>query len=94
MARGAHARLHCIIRGDVQAVGFRWSARERARDLGATGYVRNLPDGRVEIVAEGSEGALEALKTFCYRGPDGARVDHVEISAAEATGEFPTFDIR
>ncbi len=93
MARGAHKRLHCIIRGDVQGVGFRWRAKERARELGATGYIRNLPDGRVEVVAEGSPWALEALRGFCYRGPDGARVDHVEVFEEPPTDEFKAFEI-
>lgn len=89
---GEQKRIRCVIAGDVQGVGFRWSARERARDLGLTGYVQNLPDGRVEIVAEGSETSLEAFKTFCYRGPDGARVTAVDISEEPAIGTFRVFD--
>lgn len=75
-------------------MGFRWSTQERSRDLGLTGYVQNLDDGRVEVVAEGSENALEALKTFCTRGPDGARVSDVEVMEEPATGEFVKFEIR
>lgn len=87
-------RIRCVIRGDVQGVGLRWSARERARDLGLTGYIRNLPDGRVELIAEGPDPALEAMKTFCYRGSNGARVDAVEVEEEPARGEFREFEIR
>lgn len=87
-------RLRCLVKGDVQGVGFRWSARERALDLGLTGYVQNLDDGRLEIVAEGSENALEAFKAFCYRGPDGARVADIAISEEPSSGEFQNFEIR
>lgn len=87
-------RLRCLVRGDVQGVGFRWSAQERCLDLGLTGYVQNLDDGRVEIVAEGTANALEAFKTFCSRGPDGARVSDIEVQAERATGEFEGFEIR
>lgn len=87
-------RLRCVIRGDVQGVGFRWQVRERARDLGVTGYVRNAEENAVEVVAEGPKNALEALKAFCYRGPDGATVSHVLVEESPATGDFATFDIR
>lgn len=87
-------RLRCRIRGDVQGVGFRWGARERARDLGLTGYVQNLEDGRIEVLAEGTPNALEAFKTFCARGPDGARVSDLEVAHESATGEFTQFEIR
>lgn len=90
----AEKRLRCVIRGDVQGVGFRWSAQERSRDLGLTGFVRNLENGCVEIVAEGPENALAALKTFCTRGPDGARVSDIEVREERATGEFERFEIR
>lgn len=87
-------RIRCLLRGDVQGVGFRWSARGRARDLGLTGYVRNLSDGRVELVAEGSANTLEALKRFCYRGPHGAVASDIVVAEEDATGEFSTFEIR
>lgn len=87
-------RLNCLISGDVQGVGFRWSARERALDLGVTGYVRNLDDGRVEIVAEGTEPSVEAFKDFCYRGPHGGTVAQVEISEQTPTGEFDSFEVK
>lgn len=87
-------RLRCVITGDVQGVGFRWSARERALDLGLTGFVQNLPDGRLEVVAEGAAEPLAAFRTFCDRGPQGARITTVDVTEEPPTGEFPTFDIR
>lgn len=87
-------RLACVINGNVQGIGFRWSVRELAARLGMTGYARNLGDGRMEVVAEGSEAALETLRAFCYRGPDGATVTGVEATESPATGEFPHFEIR
>lgn len=87
-------RILCTLTGNIQGVGFRWSARERALDLGVTGYVRNLDNGRVEIVAEGREQALEAFQAFCYRGPHGGTITNVDISEQPPTGEFATFEIR
>lgn len=87
-------RIHCVLRGDVQGVGLRWSVRERARELALTGTVRNLPDGEVEVVAEGSAERLEALKSFCYRGPHGARVTDMEVFEEAPTGELRDFEVR
>lgn len=71
-------RLHVLVRGRVQGVGFRWFVRERARELALAGWARNLPDGSVEIAASGSAMAIEALRQLLQRGPDGARVTVVE----------------
>ena len=70
-------RLHVRLEGLVQGVGFRWFVRERARRLGLVGWVRNLADGSVEVVAEGDSGQLDLLKEALQAGPDGARVDAV-----------------
>ena len=69
--------LHVVVRGQVQGVGFRWFVRERARGVGVRGWVRNLPDGAVEVAAEGEAGAIAALRQALARGPLGARVDEV-----------------
>lgn len=69
--------LHVRITGMVQGVGFRWFVRERARRLGLSGWVRNLPDGSVEVAASGEAGQLELLRNELRRGPNGARVDDV-----------------
>lgn len=67
--------LHVRVSGIVQGVGFRWFVRERARRLGLSGWVRNLPDGSVEVVASGDDGQLELFKEELRRGPPGAAVD-------------------
>lgn len=90
----AEKRIRCLIRGDVHGVGFRWSVRERALDLGLTGYVQNRADRTVEVIAEGPENAVVALQAFCYRGPRGARIDAVEVTEEPATGGFSSFEIR
>ena len=72
------ATLHVRVSGTVQGVGFRWFVRERARRLGLAGWVRNLPDGSVEVTAEGDEPQVELLRTELQRGPSGAFVKSVE----------------
>jgi acylphosphatase len=71
-------RLHLLVRGRVQGVGFRWYVRELARKLGLSGWVRNCPDGAVEIAAEGSEEPLQRLQRELRIGPPGAVVSSVE----------------
>jgi acylphosphatase len=75
-----------IVSGRVQGVGFRAYVVEAARGLGLAGWVRNLRDGRVEVLAEGNDAALAALRDACARGPLLARVDAVAESAAAAEG--------
>ena len=80
---------HVFVSGDVQGVGFRWHARERAQALGLAGWVRNLPDGRVEVWVEGRAEAVEQMLVWLRRGPPSARVERVETSqepAAERKG--------
>jgi acylphosphatase len=78
------SRLHVRVTGVVQGVGFRWFVRERARRLGLSGWVRNLPDGSVEVLADGEQGQLDLLMGELRRGPDGARVSGV-VAAGPAT---------
>lgn len=87
-------RVHLWVSGRVQGVFFRQSTENRARELGLTGWVRNLPDGRVEAIAEGSSDALEHLVAFCHVGPPAAQVDHVEVRWEAPTGEFTGFSTR
>lgn len=87
-------RLHVVVRGRVQGVYFRASARDRARQLGVTGWVRNCADGSVELVAEGTTERLAQLLTWCHGGPPGALVTDVEVRWQDATGEFVDFVIR
>ncbi len=88
-------QLHAIVRGRVQGVNFRWYTRERAVELGLTGWVRNLWDHRsVELVAQGRTESLHELVRFLHRGPPSARVDEVEVDWQQASGEFDRFEVR
>ncbi|WP_243047551.1 acylphosphatase [Dyella sp. RRB7] len=78
------AAARFLVSGRVQGVFYRGSARERALALGLSGYARNLPDGRVEVVASGSTEALEALERWLWQGPAAARVDAVAREACAA----------
>jgi acylphosphatase len=80
-------RVHVIVRGRVQGVGFRYSMIARARSLGVGGWVRNRSDGSVEAVFEGPAERVESMVDWCRRGPSGARVDSVEEAAEAAHGE-------
>jgi acylphosphatase len=73
--------IHVRISGRVQGVWFRQSTRERAEELGLCGWVRNLPDGRVEAFLSGEESAINAALAFLREGPSMARVDEVQIES-------------
>lgn len=88
------ARVHLVVSGRVQGVFFRQSTADTARRLGLRGWVRNLPDGRVEAEAEGERAALEALVEWCRRGPPAARVDALEAGWGEPRGGLEPFAIR
>jgi acylphosphatase len=85
---------HVFIAGRVQGVLFRSETRREAKKRGVNGWVRNLPDGRVEAVFEGEENDVKALAEFCRRGPPGARVTNVEVTWEKYVGEFEGFQIR
>ncbi|KPJ74541.1 acylphosphatase [candidate division TA06 bacterium DG_78] len=89
-----NVRVHLHISGIVQGVFFRSNTREVATNLHVTGWVRNLYDGRVEVVAEGPKDSIDQFIQWCHRGPSGASVDTVEIDWQDATGEFNNFEIR
>ncbi|MFV9506833.1 MAG: acylphosphatase [Oscillochloridaceae bacterium umkhey_bin13] len=86
-------RAHVLIAGRVQGVSFRAYARDRARQAGVTGWVRNRDDGRVEAVFEGSRSAVQRMITWCYSGPIQATVDRVEVVWEPATGKEGSFAI-
>jgi acylphosphatase len=71
--------VHIFVTGRVQGVFFRHSTRERATELGLNGWVRNLPDGRVEIEASGARSQLDLLIVWSGKGPAQAAVDKVEV---------------
>lgn len=81
--------VRLMVRGSVQGVGFRAYVRDQARGLGVTGWVRNRADGSVEILACGSEAALESLAGFVARGPIGAQVARVEQEPGPADARIP-----
>ena len=94
MDRPARQRIHLRITGIVQGVCYRAYTRQQGQQLGLTGWVRNLPDGSVEVVAEGEQPALEALARWCRTGPPAAHVEQVQVLWSEASGELSTFDVR
>lgn len=75
--------LHVRVTGVVQGVGFRWFVRERARRLGLSGWVRNLPDGSVEVVAAGDQGQIDLLMGELKKGPPGAIVDAIQPASTK-----------
>jgi len=87
-------RLHAIVSGIVQGVSFRHHTRREAQRLLLTGWVRNRPDGTVEVVAEGSRAQLERLLAFLQVGPPAARVSGVEATWERGSGEFTAFEIK
>jgi acylphosphatase len=93
VAGADRTRTHLVIRGLVQGVSYRASARAEALRLQLTGWVRNLPNGDVEAVAEGERSRVEQFITWCRRGPDEAQVESVTQENAPATGEYSTFAV-
>jgi len=87
------AAFRAVIQGRVQGVGFRYSAVREARRLRVRGIVANLPDGSVEVQAEGDAAALESFLAWLRRGPPGARVHEVQLEWVSATGRFTSFEI-
>ena len=95
MTEEEQAALSAVVRGMVQAVGFRQFVIMHARALGLSGYVRNGNDDRsVEVVAEGSRSALEELVRHLWKGPFMARVESVQVRWAPPSGEFRRFEAR
>lgn len=86
-------RAHVLIKGRVQRVFYRDWTRRTAQGLSLTGWVRNLEDGRVEIVAEGEKNKLIKLIELIKEGPRLAKVKHIDVSWEKATGEFNNFEI-
>jgi len=86
-------RRRVVISGVVQGVFFRAYTRDAARNAGVVGWVRNLPDGRVEAVFEGTADDVGSVVTWCHRGSPGSFVEHVEVFEETPSGEFQSFDI-
>src|SRR5271157_1380411 len=88
-----HARRF-VVRGRVQGVGFRWFVEREAFLLQITGWVRNNPDGTVEVLAQGTRDQLAGLHSRLREGPRAARIDDVEVSEAQAVAGLISFQIR
>lgn len=89
----ASKTLHAVVSGMVQGVGFRYATVRQARALGLKGVVRNLEDGRVEVVAEGEEERLSRLEAWLAHGPAGARVRAVDSRREPFRGVYSGFDV-
>ena len=94
MTESTKRRVHVFISGRVQGVFYRASTMDLAVRLDLTGWVRNLPDGRVELVAEGPDDKLKELISWCWQGPPYSRVDHVIVQEDDPTGEFTRFSMH
>jgi acylphosphatase len=88
------ARAHVFVSGRVQGVFFRSQTKHNAERYDVKGWIRNLPDGRVEAVLEGDEEAVQTLIEFCKYGPSGARVTNFDLTWETYTGEFDRFKIK
>jgi acylphosphatase len=94
MQDNPNSRLHAVIEGHVQGVGFRYFVLDRAQALNLTGWARNTFDGQVEVLAEGPRPTLEILVENLHKGPRSAYVTDVRQEWSEATGEFKGFNVR
>jgi acylphosphatase len=87
-------RAHVFIKGNVQGVYFRQNTKQVATRYGVTGWVRNLPDGRVEAIFEGGKMAVTEVIEWCHIGPPKSRVDDVDVRFEKYAGEFAEFIIN
>jgi acylphosphatase len=94
MTQDPDTRLHVIVDGRVQGVGFRYFVLEKANLLGVVGWVRNTYQGQVEVLAEGPREDLDLLLQFVERGPRSGFVSDIQIDWETATGEFNHFEVR
>lgn len=83
-----------VISGRVQGVGFRWFTRDAAVREGVTGWVRNLPDGRVEALVEGDADSVDRVERAVRRGPPGARIETVFVDDDDVSGGYKDFSIK
>lgn len=86
-------RAHVFVSGRVQGVFYRANTQKQARRLGVSGWVRNLPDGRVEAVFEGADQAVDAMVRWCHQGSSAARVDNVDATWTAPEG-VSGFEVR
>lgn len=94
MSDSTRRRVRCRVSGVVQGVYYRASTQREAARLGLAGWVRNLPDGDVEFVAEGPDAEIEALLRWAREGPPAARVDALRVQDEALTGGMGAFEVR
>ena len=87
-------RVHALYSGKVQGVGFRMTAEDTATQFGVVGWVKNLRDGRVEVLAEAEEAALERFLETLRTGPMRNFIQHIELSWSASSDTFSEFEIR
>ena len=87
-------RKHVFVTGKVQGVGFRWSARSHASELGLTGWVRNLPDRRVELSFQGEQRAVNEMEDWCRTGSSRFRVTDISVSEVTPLEDEIGFEIK
>lgn len=87
-------RARIIISGFVQGVGFRYFIKQKADELGLTGWVRNTEDGNVEALFQGEDEKVQEAVAACKEGPPFAKVEDVETEQEEAKGDLDSFEIR
>jgi acylphosphatase len=87
-------RAHVYVSGQVQGVFFRDSTREKAEQLGLNGWVKNLPDGRVEALFEGPSERVREMVRWCEQGPSQAEVENVDTEFEGSEGDLTSFEVR
>ncbi len=87
-------QVHLLISGFVQGVGYREFVRSKARKLGLTGWVRNLSDNRVEVIAQSNEKTLKRFIKICERGPFLAQIKNIAVEWQDSHEQFDTFEKR
>jgi acylphosphatase len=93
MSNTSKKRLSVLVHGMVQGVGFRYFVLRSAKNIGVTGWVKNLPDGSVAAIAEGEERNLETFLDILKKGPSFSHVSNVDIEWEEYKGSFKSFDV-
>ena len=86
-------KIYLLISGSVQGVFYRAEAKRKAEELNLTGWVKNMPDGKVEVIAEGEEKNLKEFIKWCYNGSDSAVVNEVKAKWTEYEEKFDKFEI-
>ena len=93
-ARKPSSAFHALVSGRVQGVGFRYTALRQAKALGIVGFVRNLDDGDVEILAEGEDPDLDRFLAWLHTGPSGAWIERVDMTPIPPTGDYFDFEVE